>query len=258
MVKRVLCLVLTCLLASLAQPAFAAHSGDLSMFIEIEGMRDMMAAMMQGVASGMGEGVDTSQMPSSANIPSEISVSGAILIQGDNLRISLNDPTSEAMGAGASVAMELMLNGADKYLYLYYPDTLNGYKVPLSTLKGGGLAGTGGLIGNRDYDEVLENNKDRVKSVGTKVIFGLQCTGYSVTLDGPNGQKIEADMWVANELEFPIAVRARMSGMDMTWEIHDLTSVPDVKASYFRPPAEAKLTEISGDQLLSTAMPPGI
>jgi hypothetical protein len=241
---------------ALCTPAWAAHSGDVAMFIKIEGMQDMLSSLMQGVASGMGEDFDASQVPTDAQIPNELSVSGAITIQGDNLRISLNDPTSEAMGAVASVAMELILNSADKYLYLYYPDTLNGSRVSLATLDAGGLAGSGGLIGNRNYDEVLKQNKDRVKTYGSKVVFGFECTGYSVTLDGPQGMKIDADMWVANELEFPIAVRARMSGMNLTWELHNLSRVPDQAASYFKPPRDAKLTEISGDQLLSTAMQP--
>ncbi len=236
-------------------PAWSAHKGDISMSVEITGMQDMMALLMKGIASDFGADVpsDIQSQLGSTEMPGKITISGGITIQDDNIRISLNDPFGDALGMESGAAIELMINSQDGFLYMYYPDTLNGHKVDLSKMKAGGLAESGGLLGNRNYDEILKSNKDNVRKVGSKVVFGYQCTGYTVKLNGPQGASIEADMWVSDELGFPIAVRTRMSGMNMMWEIHNLQRTTDKAVSFFRPPNGASISEMSADSLLSVA-----
>lgn len=253
--KRTLFVLVLLLFFVCVTPVWGAHEGDIVMTVEITGMEDLMSLLMQGMSSDMGENLpgEIRQQIDSSDIPGKISLDGAITIQGDNLRISLNDPFGDAMGMEAGAAIELMVNAQDGFLYMYYPDTLNGYKVDLSKLKAGGLAESGGLIGNRNYDEILKSNKDNVRKVGSKVVFGYQCTGYSVKLNGPQGQSVEADMWISNDLGFPIAVRTRMSGMNMMWEIHNLNRIPDKAVSFFRPPNGTAIEEMSADSMLSIA-----
>jgi hypothetical protein len=247
-------LVFLIVLASVT-PVWCAQEGDIVMTIEITGMEDLMSMLMKGMGSEMGANLpgEIQSQLGSTDMPGKISLNGSIIIQGDNLRISLNDPFSDTMGMESGAAIELMVNSQDGFLYMYYPDTLNGYKVDMSKMKAGGLAESGGLLGNRNYDEMLKSNKDNVRKVGTKVVFGYPCTGYSVKLNGPQGKSVEADMWVSDELGFPIAIRTRMSGMNMMWEIHNINQVADMAASFFRPPGNALIEEMSADSMLSIA-----
>ena len=236
-------------------PAWSAHEGDIVMSVEITGMEDLMSLLSKGMGSQLGADLpsDIQSQLGSSDLPGKISLNGAITIQGDNLRISLNDPFGDAVGMESGAAIEIMVNSQDGYLYMYYPDTLNGYKVDLSKMKDGGLAESGGLIGNRNYEEMLKSNKNTVRKVGSKVVFGYQCTGYSVKLTGSQGKNVEADMWVSDELGFPIAVRTRMSSMNMMWEVHNINRTEDKPISFFRPPSGATIEETSANNILSIA-----
>lgn len=240
--------------------ASAAVTGDIKLSVDIAGLSGMMSEIMAqlgrqapGDAGGAG---DTGAAQQSASV----STTGTIIIQGDNLRISLNQlgppPAAQeggdaGVGGGAST-MEIMLNNGDNRLYVYYPDTLNGFYVDLSKTEAGGLAETGALAGNRNFADALKGAN--VTAVGSQDVYGHKCTGYKVMLKKPEtGKTTEVDLWVADDLGFPVAVRSKSDTFSLTWEITNTKSTPDKGVDYFRPPANAALREAQAAGLMSVA-----
>jgi len=245
-----LCLILFAML--IASPSFGAVTGDIALTVEIDDLKQIMSQWMEDITNQLGdETVDKAQegLSQLEGAPSSISLTGSIIIQGDNLRMELNDPMADLMSAGRLVSAVIMVNDRDGYVYIYFPDTLNGYKVPLSRMTPSDMIESGGVLGNRNYDELLEQGSAR--AVGTREIFGYMCTGYSVELTGPGGTTIKADMWVADELGFPLAVRTKITGINVTWEIHNLKNTPDRSAKFFRPPGNALIKEVDSANLMS-------
>ena len=236
--------VFAVILASSA--AQAAVVGDIKLSVEISGLNEMMKQFL----AQMGQG---GQLPA-RDAPlgdSTLTTSGKILIEGNNLRISLIDPSASLAGAGAGGAstIEIMLNKGDNRIYVYYPDTLNGMYVDLGKTEPGGLAESGALVGNRNFADAIRGAN--VTTVGKKSVLGRNCTGYKVLLNKEAGKTMEVDMWVADDLGFPIAVRSRSDYFNMTWEVTNAKSTPDKGGAFYRPPGNAALKESTAAGLMS-------
>lgn len=236
--------------------AQAAARGDVVINVEIKDLGKLVSTFMEDFGEAMGEMTPEEKAKlkvsvEAANQPFSLSIGGKIFIQGSSMRLAINDFLAEAFGAAPSVMVEVMVNEADNYAYMYYPDTLNGLKFNMKGMKPEQLAGSGALIGNRDYSQILKGAN--VRTISAREILGLMATGYAVKLPAEAGAGAELNLWVSEKYGFPIAVRMTMPGMNFTWEIHNLTEMQDRGPEFFRPPVNAKIQEADPAQMMSAA-----
>ncbi len=248
--------VFLCAIAA-AQPADAASRGDILITVEIKDMGKLMSTFFEGFSGLAGEMSPEERarmkitMDEISAQPVAVSVGGKIFIQGNSLRLAINDFMGEMMGAAESVLVEVMVNEQDNYAYMWYPDTLNGMKFSMKGMSAEQMAGSGALIGNKDFSKVLQGAN--VKTIPAREILGLKATGYAVKLPAEGGQSIDLNLWVSDKHGFPIAVRMNMPGMMFTWEIRNLTEVADRGPEFFRPPSGVKIIEADPSQMMTAA-----
>jgi len=225
-----------------AAPGWAASTGEITLTLDFSGLSSHMTKLFGMMGAAPPPEADSGR-------PIAVTFNGHIFIQGDNLRIALADPTGAS--AGAVPAIEIMVNKSDNKLYFYYPDTLNGVAVDLGQAESSGLAESGALTGNRNYRDLLGNVN--AKSVGKETILGHESTGYAFKIAREGGRTVMVDMWVADDLGFPIAVRTRSDMFNMTWEVKNLKTTPDKGVGFFRPPQDAALRQDSAASILGMA-----
>lgn len=243
--RKIACVLVSVLFVLFSSPLWAAVEGNLIITIELGDIQNLLesfkAQMVEELAGELGGELPELDEAMLSAIPTSISVTGSIFIQGENMRMTLDNYSAFQIGDEQSPIPEtvILVNHSDKKVYQYNPDTREGFVVDVSGADAVDMTESGGLIGNRNYKNILKGAD--VTTVGSRVVNGVECTGYRVKIDDPGSMVGEVNMWVSDKLDFPIAVRVEIMGMKIIWEIKDLNTVPDRSMDFFRPPPGTKL-----------------